>query len=183
MRRATALARGTEVRARIHSAATCYHAKMSDPTSTEASRVINAPREAVYRAFLDQDALVAWLPPGSMRGVVHAFDGREGGCFRMSLVYPEGDRSSRGKTSESTDTFQGRFVKLIPCEQIVWAVEFESADPSFAGEMIVSTTLAPADGGTKVTILCENIPPGIRPEDNEVGCRSTLEKLASFLDG
>lgn len=156
---------------------------MSDPTSTVVSRVINAPREAVYRAFMDQDALVAWLPPGSMTGVVHAFDGREGGAFSMSLVYPEGDRSSRGKTSDSTDTFRGRFVRLILDELVVWAVEFESADPSFAGEMIVSTTLAPAGSGTKVTILCENIPRGIRPEDNEAGCHSTLEKLACFLDG
>jgi uncharacterized protein YndB with AHSA1/START domain len=156
---------------------------MSNPASTVVSRVINAPREAVYQAFLDQDALAAWLPPGSMRGVVHAFDGREGGSFRISLVYPDGDRSSRGKTSESTDTFRGRFVELIPCERIVWAIDFESADPSFAGEMIMSTTLAPAGSGTKVTILCENIPRGIRPEDNEAGCRSTLENLASFLDG
>jgi uncharacterized protein YndB with AHSA1/START domain len=156
---------------------------MSNSTSTVVSRVIKAPREAVYRAFLDQDALAAWLPPGSMRGVVHAFDGREGGSFRMSLVYPEGDGSSRGKTSKSTDTFQGRFVKLIPGEQIVWATEFESADPSFAGEMIVSTTLAPSGNATKVTIRCENIPRGIRPEDNEAGCRATLEKLASFLGG
>jgi uncharacterized protein YndB with AHSA1/START domain len=101
----------------------------------------------------------------------------------MSLVYSEDDSSSRGKTSASTDTFRGRFAKLIPNEQIVWAVEFESADPSFAGEMTVSTTLAPAGNGTKVTILCENIPPGVRPEDNEAGCRSTLEKLASFLGG
>jgi len=111
---------------------------MGDPTSTVVSKIINAPREAVYRAFLDQDAVATWLPPGSMRGVVHAFDAREGGSFSMSLVYPEGDRSSQGKTSESTDTFQGRFAKLIPNERIVWAVEFESADPSFAGEMIVS---------------------------------------------
>lgn len=100
----------------------------------------------------------------------------------MSLVYPEGDTSSRGKTSASTDTFHGRFVKLIPCEQIVWATEFESVNASFAGEMIVSWTLAPAASGTEVTVLCENIPRGIRPEDNETGCRSTLEKLASFLE-
>lgn len=154
---------------------------MSAPASTVVSRVLNVPREAVYRAFLDQDALATWLPPGSMKGVMHAFDGREGGTFRMSLVYPEGDGSSRGKTSERTDTFQGRFVELIPSERIVWATEFESADPAFAGEMIVTTTLAPAGNGTKITIACENIPSGIRPEDNEAGCRSTLEKLAAFL--
>jgi uncharacterized protein YndB with AHSA1/START domain len=156
---------------------------MSAPTNTVVSRVINAPREAVYRAFLDRDALAAWLPPGAMRGVVHAFDAREGGSFGMSLIYPEGDGAPRGKTSENTDTFEGRFVKLVRNEQIVWAVEFESADPSFAGEMIVSTTLTPAGRGTKVTILCENIPAGIRAEDNEKGCRSTLEKLAAFLQG
>lgn len=153
----------------------------SDATATLVSRVINARPEAVFRAFLDQKALAVWLPPGSMTGVIHAFDAREGGGFHMSLVYPEGE--GRGKTSESTDTFQGRFVKLVPNEQIVWAVEFESADPSFAGEMIMSTTLTPANGGTQVTINCENIPCGIRPEDNEAGCRSTLEKLASFLGG
>jgi uncharacterized protein YndB with AHSA1/START domain len=70
---------------------------MTDLQSTVVSRVVNAPREAVYRAFLDQDALVAWLPPGSMQGVVHAFDGREGGTFRISLVYPEaeGRRAAR----------------------------------------------------------------------------------------
>jgi uncharacterized protein YndB with AHSA1/START domain len=156
---------------------------MSDPASTIVSRVIDAPQEALYRAFLDRDAFVAWLPPGSMRGVVHAFDGREGGSFTMSLVYPESDGSSQGKTSQSTDTFQGRFVKLVPSERIVWSIEFESADPSFAGEMTVSTTLAPEGRGTKVTIICENIPRGIRPEDNEAGCRSSLEKLASFVGG
>jgi uncharacterized protein YndB with AHSA1/START domain len=111
------------------------------------------------------------------------FDAREGGAFSMSLVYPESDRSARGKTTDSTDTFRGRFVTLVPGERIVWAVEFDSAEPSFAGEMVVCTTLAPAGSGTEVTMRCENIPPGIRREDNEAGCRSTLEKLAAFLDG
>lgn len=156
---------------------------MSDPASTEVSRLVKASREAVYRAFLDPEAVATWLPPGPMRGVVHAFDPREGGAFSMSLVYPDGDTSSRGKTSARTDTFQGRFAKLVPNELVVWAVTFDAADPSFAGEMIVSTTLAPAGSGTTVTILCENIPRGIRPEDNEAGCRSTLGKLAAFLEG
>jgi uncharacterized protein YndB with AHSA1/START domain len=156
---------------------------MGDPRSTTVSRVINVPPEAVYRAYLDQDAIAAWLPPGSMKGVVHAFDGREGGAFSMSLLYPQDDKSSRGKTSERTDTFQGRFVKLIPNERVVWATQFESDDPSFTGEMIVRTMLAPADRGTMVTIVCENIPRGIRLEDNVAGCRSTLDKLAAFLGG
>jgi uncharacterized protein YndB with AHSA1/START domain len=156
---------------------------MSIPASTVVSHVIAAPREAVYRALLDKDAVAAWLPPSSMTGVVHAFDAREGGAFCISLVYPESDSSSRGKSAERTDTVEGRFVTLIANQRVVWATEFDSADPSFAGEMILTWTLAPVDGGTEITVLCENIPPGIRPEDNEAGCRSTLENLAAFLEG
>jgi uncharacterized protein YndB with AHSA1/START domain len=100
---------------------------MSD-RKTVVSTLIHAPREAVYNAFLDQHAVVAWLPPGSMRGVVHAFDAREGGAFSMSLVYPE-DEAPRGKTSASTDTFRGRFAKLVANEQIVWATQFDSPTP------------------------------------------------------
>jgi uncharacterized protein YndB with AHSA1/START domain len=153
---------------------------MSERTTIVSTR-INAPREAVYRAFLDPNALATWLPPGSMTGLVHAFDAREGGSFSMSLVYPE-DEAPRGKTSAHTDTFKGRFAKLVPNEQIVWATEFESADPAFAGEMVVRTTLASTGNGTQVTIACENIPRGVKLEDNEAGCRSTLKKLAAFVE-
>jgi uncharacterized protein YndB with AHSA1/START domain len=154
---------------------------MAALASTSVSRVIGAPPAAVYRAYLDPDAVAAWLPPGTMRGIVHEFDPREGGAFSMSLVYPEDDR--RGKTDAVTDTFKGRFARLIPDRLIVWTVGFQAADPTFAGEMTVSTSLAPLAAGTEVTILCENIPPGIRPEDNEEGSRSTLAKLAAFLAG
>jgi uncharacterized protein YndB with AHSA1/START domain len=118
-----------------------------------------------------------------MTGVVHAFDAREGGAFSMSLIYSEGENVGRGKTSANTDTFKGRFAELVPNEKVVWAVEFDSADASFAGEMFVLITLAPAGSGTKITFRCDNIPPGIRPEDNAAGCSLTLEKLAAFLGG
>ncbi|MBB4233728.1 uncharacterized protein YndB with AHSA1/START domain [Rhizobium esperanzae] len=71
----------------------------------------------------------------------------------------------------------------MPDEQIVWATVFDSEDESFSGEMTVSTTLLPADGGTDVTMVCHNIPSGIRLEDNEEGCRSTLDNLAVFVGG
>jgi len=148
---------------------------------TVVSKTIDAPRTAVYRAFLDPEAVAAWLPPDSMTGVIHAFEPREGGAFRMSLVYPP-DMAGRGKSSGNTDTFAARFARLIPDTCVEWAVNFESADPAFAGEMIVRTTLEPAGAGTLITMLCENIPSGIRPEDNEAGCRSTLEKLAAFVE-
>jgi uncharacterized protein YndB with AHSA1/START domain len=147
---------------------------------TVVSTLIKAPPEAVYRAFIDRNAVAAWLPPGRMRGIVHAFEPREGGAFSMSLVYPPSE-APRGKTSEHADTFVGRFVELVPNELVVWATRFESADPSLAGEMIVRTTLVPQDNSTQVTITCENIPRGVKLDDNEAGCRASLQKLASYL--
>jgi uncharacterized protein YndB with AHSA1/START domain len=149
---------------------------------TRVSRTIKAPRKAVYETFLDRDAVASWLPPETMTGQVHAFDPREGGKFGMSLTYQDPRHSPGGKTSEDTDTFQGRFVKLVPYEKIVWVVEFESQDPGFAGEMRITWSLADAANGTEVTVLCENILEGIRPEDNEMGSRSSLQTLAAFLE-
>ena len=122
--------------------------------STRVSRIIKAERKAVYHAFLDPDSVASWLAPNNMRGHVHAFDAREGGTFRMSLTYQNPEHSLAGKTSEDTGTFQGRFVELVP----------------------------DANGGTEITILCEDIPKGIRPEDNELGCKESLQKLAAFLE-
>jgi uncharacterized protein YndB with AHSA1/START domain len=156
---------------------------MISHASTVVSRILAVPRQAIYRAFLDPDALAAWLPPDSMRGVVHAFDPREGEDFSMSLLYPQQDGPGRGKTTGSTDTFRGRFASLVPNERVVWVTEFESADPSFAGEMTITTTLEQAGSGTRITMRCDNIPPGISLADNEAGCRASLDKLAAFLAG
>ena len=113
---------------------------------------------------------------------MHTFDPREGGKFRMSLTYQDPKHSPGGKTSEDTDTFQGRFVELVPYEKIVWVVEFESQDRGFAGEMRITFRLADAEGGTEVVVFCEDIPKGVRPEDNEMGCRSSLQNLAALLE-
>ena len=73
-------------------------------------------------------------------------------------------------------------MTLIPDGRIVQVIEFESEDPAFAGTMTVDWTLADVPGGTEVTILCENVPEGIRPDDHETGLRSTLENLAAFTE-
>jgi uncharacterized protein YndB with AHSA1/START domain len=151
-------------------------------SSTQVSRTIRAPRAAVYRAFLDPDAVAAWLPPESMTGHVQAFEPHAGGRFSMSLTYQHAADSPGGKTTDDTDTFRGRFAELIPDENVVWVVEFESGNPDFAGEMRVSWSLVDVPLGTEVTVLCENIPPGIRPEDNEMGSRLSLENLARLLE-
>jgi uncharacterized protein YndB with AHSA1/START domain len=155
---------------------------MRTRASTRTSRVIEASREALYRAFTDPAALAVWLSPGEMTGKVHEFDARVGGGYRMSLFYPSSEQVYRGKTSEREDRFTARFVELTPPAKIVEAITFDSADPAFSGEMIMTVTFDERDGGTEVTILFENIPPGIRPEDNEVGSRSSLEKLARYVE-
>ncbi len=150
--------------------------------STRVSRIIKAPRRAVYKACLDPDAVASWRVPDNMTAHVYVFDPREGGTYRMSLTYRDPKQSPGGKTSEDTDTFQGRFVELVPDEKIVEAIEFDSRDPAFAGEMKMTTRLVDADGGTEITILCQDLPPGIRPEDNEEGTRQALQKLAALLE-
>jgi uncharacterized protein YndB with AHSA1/START domain len=150
--------------------------------STNVSRIIKAPRKAVYKACLDPGALAKWRVPDNMTAQVHVFEAREGGTYRMSLTYRDPQQSPGGKTSEDTDSFQGRFVELVPDEKIVEAIEFESHDPGFAGQMKMTTRLADTKDGTAITILFENLPAGVRPEDNETGSRQSLQKLAALLE-
>jgi uncharacterized protein YndB with AHSA1/START domain len=147
-------------------------------TSTRTSRLIAAQPEEVYAAFMDPAALVAWLPPAGMTGKMHAFDGRVGGGYRMSLFYPPEERSFRGKTADREDMVEARFVELMPPRRIVEAIRFVSADPTFAGEMTMTATFDAVPGGTEVTLLFENLPPGLRPEDNAAGAQLSLEQLA-----
>jgi uncharacterized protein YndB with AHSA1/START domain len=150
--------------------------------STRNSKFIKAPQEALYRAFTDPAALAVWFAPGDMTGEVHSFDDRVGGGYQMSLYYPSSEKTFRGKTSEREDRYTARFVELTPPRKIVEAITFDAVDPAFAGEMIMEVTFKAEDGGTTVSILFKDIPPGIRHEDNEVGTRSTLEKLARYVE-
>ena len=81
-----------------------------------------------------------------------------------------------------TDTYHGRFVKLVPNEQVVEVIEFETTDPALRGEMTVTFTLTEVDGGTDVLGVHDNLPPGVAPADNETGWRMALEKLARLVE-
>lgn len=151
-------------------------------STTRNSRVIRASSEMLYAAFLDPAALVEWLPPARMTGRIHSFDGRPGGGYRMSLFYPEDEREFRGKTAEREDAVEVRFVELRPPERIVEAIRFASDDPRFQGEMKMTATFAPHYDGTEVTLLFEDLPPGLRPADNEEGARLSLEQLAARFE-
>ena len=106
---------------------------------------------------------------------------REGGGYRMRLTYKESQHTP-GKTSENSDEVEIRFVKLVPDERIEQAVTFNSHDSAFSGEMRMTWTLESAQNGTLVTVRCEDVPAGIRPEDHQAGLKSTLSNLAMFAE-
>jgi uncharacterized protein YndB with AHSA1/START domain len=149
---------------------------------TRNSKIIKASPEALYRAFTDPTALAAWQAPGSMTAKVHEFDLRVGGGYEMSLFYPQAEQEARGKTSRREDRFSAQFLELTPSKRIVEAISFHSVDLAFTGKMFMIVTLEEREGGTEVTILFENIPVGINPVDNEAGTRSSLEKLARYVE-
>jgi len=146
--------------------------------STSTSKVIRARPEEVYEAFMNPAVLVDWLPPGEMTGKIHHFDARVGGGYRMSLFYPPTEGTQHGKTAEREDMVSVRFVELMPSRRIVEAVTFHTTDPSLMGVMTLVVMFEEVPGGTDVTIACTDLPPGVRPEDNETGSRESLEKLA-----
>ncbi|AQS71072.1 SRPBCC domain-containing protein [Streptomyces pactum] len=148
--------------------------------STRVSCRVNAPRSAVYRALLDADAVAAWRAPDDMTARVHAFDASEGGAFRVSLTYEEPTRA--GKSGARTDTYHGYFARLVPDEQVVEVVEFESADPAFQGAMTMTTTLTEADGVTEVVVDHDGLPDAVPAADNETGTRMALAKLAALVE-
>lgn len=157
--------------------------KMNDKSkrTDTASRNIQVPPQAIYRAYMDPKALVAWLPPKGMEGRIDAFEARVGGIYRMTLTYIGSDHPT-GKSSENADVAQGEFLELVPDKRIVQRIVFDSEDPAFAGAMIMTWHLDEVPGGTEVTIVCENVPEGIRQEDHEAGMSSTLANLAAFLE-
>lgn len=150
-------------------------------SSTRVSHHIKAPRAAVYRALLDPLAVARWKVPDGMTCRVHEFDAREGGALRISLTYDA--PTGTGKTTAHTDTYRGRFVKVVPNEQVVEVDEFETEDAALRGEMTITISLTDADGGTDLHAVHEGLPAGVSPADNELGWQLSLAKLAALVEG
>ncbi|WP_175687355.1 SRPBCC family protein [Burkholderia multivorans] len=144
----------------------------------EASKLIKASRSAIYDAFVKREALAKWLPPQGATMEIQVFEPCIGGRFQMTLTFA----SSPGKSTASTDVVVGRFVDLAPQERIVQAFEFASPDPAFAGTMTMRWMLEAAAGGTAVTVIAENVPPGISQADHEMGMNSSLAHLAVYVE-
>ena len=134
-------------------------------------RVLRAPAERVYRAFLDADAMAKWLPPHGFTGRVHRMDARVGGGHRMSFT-----NFSTGKSH----SFGGEYVELTPHERIRYTDRFES--PDLPGEMHVSITLKTVACGIEVEIVQEGIPAAIPVEFCYLGWQESLALLAHLVE-
>lgn len=146
-----------------------------------ASRVVNAPPQRVWRALSDGRAWAVWLPPDGMIGGVEWFDFRAGGGFRLVLTHT-GPDAPQGKSGGHEDIVEARFIEIINGERIVQEGEFVSDDPAFAGVMRMTWRVTPVATGSEVTIIAENVPPGIRKEDHDEGLAMSLANLAAFVE-
>jgi uncharacterized protein YndB with AHSA1/START domain len=152
-------------------------------STTRVTRRIRAPRKRVYAALVDAEAVARWKVPASMTCEVHAFDAREGGALRVSLTYEAAD--AVGKTTGHTDTYRGRFERLVPHELVVEVDEFETSDPDLQGEMTITISLsdAPDDpGSTDLLAVHEGVPRGVAPDDNALGWHESLDRLAALVE-
>jgi uncharacterized protein YndB with AHSA1/START domain len=147
-----------------------------------ASRLIHARPEIVYRAFVDADALIRWLPPEGMRGQMLDFDPQPGGGYRMALHYLDAEHEAPGRSGEDVDVVEGRFIAMVPGRKIVQSAVFEAEDPAFAGTMTINWLFEPAGNATRVAVVCENVPAGIRKADHDAGLKSSLANLAAFVE-
>ena len=115
-----------------------------------------------------------------MTCVVHDFTAEIGGGFRVSLTYDAPTES--GKSTPQTDTYEGYFARLVPGQEIVEVIEFETDDPQLEGKMTMRTSVDEAGGETTVVIDHEGLPPGVSPAQNEVGTRMALDNLARLVE-
>jgi uncharacterized protein YndB with AHSA1/START domain len=141
------------------------------PNSIHLHRVLTAPPEKVYRAFLDPDALVKWLPPNGFTAKVHEFDIRVGGGYKMSFT---------NFTTKKSHSFGCKYVELTPNKQIKYTDRFD--DPNLPGEMRVTVTLTEVSCGTDLKIVQDGVPDVIPPEMCYLGWQNSLKSLAELVE-
>lgn len=134
-------------------------------------RVLRAPPERVYRAFLDAQAMTKWLPPHGFTGKVHHLEAKEGGTYSMSFT---------NFATGSSHSFGGKYLALVPYERIVHTDCFD--DPNLPGEMKTTITLKEIFCGTELNILQEGIPQAIPAEACYLGWQESLMLLAQLIE-
>jgi uncharacterized protein YndB with AHSA1/START domain len=142
------------------------------PTNTvRLHRVLRAPPERVYKAFLDADAMVKWLPPHGFTGKVHHLDAKVGGTYKMSFT---------NFGSGNGHSFGGKYLELVPNERIVHTDTFD--DPNLPGEMKTTVSLKKVFCGTDVNVVQEGIPEVIPAEACYLGWQESLVLLAQLVE-
>lgn len=141
------------------------------PHTIRLHRVLRAPPERVYKAFLDADAMVKWLPPNGFTGRIHHMDATVGGSYRMSFT---------NFSTGSSHTFGGTYLELQPNERIRYNDRFD--DPNLPGEMQVIITLREIFCGTDLLIVQEGVPEVIPPEACYMGWQESLTMLAQLVE-
>jgi uncharacterized protein YndB with AHSA1/START domain len=134
-------------------------------------RVLRAPPERVYKAFLDADAMAKWLPPNGFTGKVHHAEARVGGTFRMSFT---------NFTTGKSHSFGGEYLELKPPERLRYTDRFD--DPNLPGEIQVTVTLKKVPSGTELNILQEGVPTIIPAEACYLGWQESLAQLAKLVE-
>jgi len=152
------------------------------PRTDRASRDIDAPVARVFNALVDRDALETWLPPSGMTARFERFDATPGGSYRLVLRYAD-PTDSRGKSSANSDIVEARYVDIVPNDRVVQAVDFVSDDTAFAGTMTMTWAVRAVDGGTRVEVTADDVPDGISSDDHAAGLTSSLDNLASYVEG
>ena len=143
----------------------------SNTNTIRLHRVIQAPPERVYRAFLDANAMVKWLPPNGFTGQVHHLDAKVGGTYRMSFT---------NFTTEKSHSFGGEYLELTTNERIRHTDKFE--DPNLPGEMQTTITLQQVSVGTELTIVQEEVPAVIPAEACYLGWQESLTLLRKLVE-
>ncbi|MCE9544831.1 MAG: SRPBCC family protein [Planctomycetia bacterium] len=142
------------------------------PTNTvRLHRVLRAPPDRVYRAFLDADAMVKWLPPNGFTGKVHHLDAKVGGTYKMSFT---------NFTTGGSHSFGGEYLELLPNERIRHTDTFD--DPNLPGTMQVTVSLKKVFCGTELNIVQEGIPEVIPVEACYMGWQESLALLAKLVE-
>ena len=141
------------------------------PNTVRFHRVLKAPPERVYRAFLDPDAMVKWLPPHGFTGKVHQLDAKVGGTYKMSF---------KNFSTGSGHSFGGKYLELEPGKRLRYTDRFD--DPNLPGEITVTVTLNAVSVGTDVTIVQEGIPDAIPVEACYLGWQQSLRNLARLVE-
>ncbi len=142
------------------------------PTNTvRLHRVVRAPAERIYRAFLDADAMAKWLPPNGFTGKVHQIDAKVGGTYKMSFT---------NFTSGNSHSFGGGYLELVPNQRIRYSNKFD--DPNLPGTMQTTIVLSKVSVGTEINIVQEGIPAAIPLEACYLGWQESLALLAMLVE-